>query len=197
MSGWGEGKVVEVDGKTGRAKVEFPDRDGCPSYWLRVNQSLASVGGSRSYSMPEIGAQVSCLLDGRAEDGVILGSTYNDDDLPPVTDPNHIHQDYGGGFVVDIDKKNKTMSFSVPKGTTISAGDTQYVIAPDGVTLNGPKFTVNAPTTFTKGLAASGGEGATVTIDGSMNVSKNVEAGQKVTAGQEVSAPVLRGKLSA
>lgn len=183
------GIVREVDGKRGLARVEFQDQDGVASWWLSVVQPLASGSASRAYAMPEIGSQVACQTDERGEEGIVVGAVYSDKDQPPVSDPNHIHLDLGGGFSLDIDKAGQKIAINAPAGTTIASGDSSYRIGPDGITLDAAQFTVNAPTTFTQGFSASGGA-TTAQILGSIKISQRVEAGQ------EVSAPVLRGKVT-
>lgn len=182
------GIVSAVDATTGRARVEFTDRDNVVSCWLHVNAPLASKDGSSVFIMPEIGSQVNCLVDERGEEGTILGATFNDSDTPPITDAGHIHLKLAGGLVLDYDKGSGLLDVIAPAGTKFACNGSEFLIMPDGVILNAQKFTVNAPTVFTQGFSASGGA-TTAEIDGSVKVS------QKVEAGQEVAAPTLRGNL--
>jgi len=183
-----KGIVTAVDAATGRARVEFTDRDNVVSWWLHVNAPLASKDGSSVFVMPEIGSQVNCLIDERGEEGTILGATFNDSDTPPIADAGHIHMKLSGGLVLDYDKAAGLLTIAAPAGTKLSCNGSEFLIMPDGVTLNADKFTVNAPTVFTQGFSASGGA-TTAEIDGSVRVS------QKLEAGQEVAAPTLRGNL--
>jgi len=145
------GKVREVDGKTGRARVEFEDRDKLSSFWLHVNQPLASGKASRVYVMPEQDSFVNCVVDEGTEDGTIIGATYNDEDKVPSQDPSHIVFDLGGGLKLDYDKGAGKLTLAVPNGITLSVGGTVLDLKPGEVKLDSAKFTANAPTEFPKG----------------------------------------------
>lgn len=113
------GIVTELDPATGRARVEFQDRDGVASWWLNVNQPAAST--SKVYAMPDVGAQVNCLVDAHAEEGCILGALYSDEDRPPITDPRHQHGALEGGLVFDYDRDTGALTISMPADMAVTA----------------------------------------------------------------------------
>lgn len=102
------GIVKEVDAARGRARVEFSDEDGNVSFWLSVNQPAAA--GNKAYWMPDVGAQVNCLLDWDGEDGCILGSLYSDADTPPTSDGDSIHIRTSSGMEIVISKGGGTLT---------------------------------------------------------------------------------------
>lgn len=117
------GIVSELDPATGRARVEFQDRDGVASWWLNVNQPAASA--SKVYAMPDLGAQVNCLVDKNAEEGCILGALYSDEDRPPITDPRHQHGALEGGLVFDYDRDTGALTISMPADMAVTAVNIQ------------------------------------------------------------------------
>ncbi|MDR6952686.1 phage baseplate assembly protein V [Ancylobacter sp. 3268] len=124
------GIVTELDPEKVRARVEFQDRDGVKSWWLEVNQPAATSGKNRVYSMPDMGAQVNCLVDEKAEAGTIIGSIYSDLDPPPITDGRHMHAALEGGLVFDYDRGTGKLTLSAPGGIELKAGASTIEIKP-------------------------------------------------------------------
>jgi len=115
------GIVQEVDGKNGLARVEFRDKDEVVSWWLNVNQPSATSGKSRVYSMPDVGAQVNCLVDEGGQEGTILGAFYSDEDRPPIEDADHMHAALEGGLVFDYDRSTGALTISTPADMNVTA----------------------------------------------------------------------------
>lgn len=134
------GIVQEVDGTKGLARVEFRDRDQVVSWWLNVNQASASAGKSRVYSMPDVGAQVNCLVDEKGEEGTILGAFYSDEDRPPVEDANHVHAALEGGLVLDYDRGSGKLTISAPGGIVLNTGSSTVELKPGEVVIAAPAF---------------------------------------------------------
>lgn len=118
------GIIKELDTKKGRAKVEFSDEDGNLSYWLNVNQS--GTGANKSYSMPDKGSQVNCLVDWDGEDGCILGAVWSEEDTPPTEDGDTDHTKTEAGTEIIINKKT---------GNVIIKGVKDMVIEADTMTI--------------------------------------------------------------
>jgi len=127
------GIVRQVDAKTGRARVEFPDADGMASWWLDVNSGFA--GASKSFAMPEIGSQVCCLTDDRGEAGVIFGAIYNDKDTPPQAGADEIVEELAGGRQTRYNKKTGERTVKQTAPLSIEIGSAKAVIAPDSISL--------------------------------------------------------------
>ena len=102
------GIVKEVDPARGRAKVVFADEDGNVSFWLNVNQPAAA--GNKAYWMPDVGAQVNCLVDWDGEDGAILGALYSESDPPPTSDGDAIHIRTSSGMEIIVSKGGGTLT---------------------------------------------------------------------------------------
>ena len=113
------GIVKEVDAARARAKVQFADEDGNVSFWLNVNQPAAA--GNKAYWMPDVGAQVNCLVDWDGEDGAILGALYSQADPPPATDGDAIHIRTASGMEIVISKGGGTLTVRNAREVRIQA----------------------------------------------------------------------------
>ncbi len=129
------GIVKEIDPERARARVEFPDEDGNFSWWLQVGQMAAA--GRKSYWMPDVGAQVHCLLDWDGEDGVILSSAYSEADPPPVANPDKVHNSFPDGAVIEYDQGTHTLTAKLPAGSTANIEATTVVIKSNDINLGG------------------------------------------------------------
>lgn len=75
------GIVSNIDEKTAKVRVQFA-QDNLLSYWLPVLQ--AKTLNDKFYCIPDIGEQVACLMDEKAEFGVVVGAIYSNLDTVPV-----------------------------------------------------------------------------------------------------------------
>lgn len=114
------GLIKEVDAAKARAKVTFADEGGNVSFWLNVNQ--AGTGANKSYSMPDVGSQVNCLVDWDGEDGTILGAAFSEADKPPTSDGDTMHVRTEAGTDIIINKKTGAMSIKGASDIVIEAG---------------------------------------------------------------------------
>ncbi len=96
------GTVSAVDEKTCRVRVRLPDYDNLRTLWLPVLQWKTLR--DKHYHLPDIGEHVVVLLDGRGEDGVVLGAIYSSADLPPVASGDKHHVRFDDGTSIDYDR---------------------------------------------------------------------------------------------
>lgn len=92
---------VVVAARPGFATVRFDDLDGLE---IELPTSHKSTLGNRDAWTLDVGNQVGCILDERFEEGQIIGARYSDADVPPVDDPEVIHQDFGPSASMDFDR---------------------------------------------------------------------------------------------
>lgn len=88
--------------KPGFARVRFDDLDGMISDWLPT--SHANTQNDKEVETLNVGAQVSCLMDARMEDGCIIGAHYSEADAPPVTSSSKWHKTFDDGTTIEYDK---------------------------------------------------------------------------------------------
>jgi len=101
------GEVVARDPKTCRVKVQFKDAENIVTYWCFV--VLKKTHRDKEYWLPDVGETVICVFPYfDQKHGYVLGSFYNDKDLPPTfSGPGQyvIHDESGNVFLVDRQRK--------------------------------------------------------------------------------------------
>ncbi|WP_054181146.1 MULTISPECIES: phage baseplate assembly protein V [Enterobacteriaceae] len=174
------GTVSAVDADGVKARVRLPECDNMRTNWLDVLQR--NTQNNKDYWLPDVGEQVKVLLDENGEDGVILGAVYSDIDKPSFSDKNVRGTTFSDGA-----------EFSYHRGThtlTIKGGIEHLVIECSAdVLVKTQKATIDAPQTemtgdllvrgkltYEGGMAGSGGEGATATIKGNIEIEGNAHA---------------------
>lgn len=112
------GNITEFDAATMRARVQFPE-DGIVSDWLAVLTS--GSGGNKYVRTLTTNEHVVVWVDQHADEGVVLGSIYDDNNLPS-----------GETGVVFADGLSITIDAGV---VTITKGTTTVAIGSAGVTI--------------------------------------------------------------
>lgn len=136
------GKVVAVDPKTAKARVEIEDIDKVITYWLPV--IMPKTQDDKFYWLPDIGELVLIgFLDYGIEQGFILGSIYNEKDTPPVSDQNKMHIKFKDGTVIEYDRANNTLLIDVKGSITIKASGNVNISSGTQMTLQAPRIDLN------------------------------------------------------
>ncbi len=117
-----EGIVAAQDLAGCRVRVRFPDRDDLLSWWLPV--VVPKTQNDKFYYVPDIGEQVSCLMDAHDENGVVLGAIYSKADVTPVQSGDKYHVTFKDGAVLEYDRAAHALNVTLP--------------APGTINLNGP-----------------------------------------------------------
>lgn len=140
------GKVSAVYPERCTAKVLFEDID-------KVSSELPIVvrgsQNTKDYWLPSIGEQVLCVfLQGTlTRAGFIIGSLFNDEDVPPVQDKDKRHIKFEDGTYLEYDIKNKILTIDCKGQIQINAANDVHVtgdVFADGISLK--NHTHNAPT---------------------------------------------------
>ena len=156
----------------GFARVRFDDLDGLLTDWLPTTH--ANTQNNKDVEALDIGAQVSCLLDARIEDGCILGAHYSNADAPPVASNDKWHKRFKDGTTLEYDRAAHALVVSV-RGTLTAIVDDAATIQAASVTLDTPSttctgnLTVNGLAAIKGGMTGSGGasfSGGAVTHNG-------------------------------
>ena len=131
------GIVVERDPATCRVRVEFPDHAGVTSYWLPVGQR--STKRNRSYSLPDIGEQMVCLVDEHAEQGYAVCAIHSEADPPPTSDGDAWHHDFPDGTVLTYNRASHALTATLNPGgkLDVTVAGTRFVVSAAGVTIVG------------------------------------------------------------
>ena len=102
------GTVSAVDAKTCRVRVRLPDYDNLRTAWLPVLQ--AKTLRDKHYHLPDLGEHVVVLLDGRGEDGVVLGAVYSSSDPAPVASGDKHHVRFDDGAEMEYDRASHQLT---------------------------------------------------------------------------------------
>nr|WP_319485457.1 phage baseplate assembly protein V [uncultured Cohaesibacter sp.] len=113
------GTVKEI--KKGRIRVTFGDEDETDSFWLNANQG--GTGANKSWSMPNVGEQVNCLIDWDGEDGCVLGSCWNSEDSAPTDDPGVEHKVFASGMEMIIDRASGNVTIKGFNSAVLEGSD--------------------------------------------------------------------------
>lgn len=105
------GIISNIDEKTARARVTFPDMDDHVSNPLPV--IFPFTGNDKSYGLPSEGDQVACVMDENFEDGCIIGSPYSDEDTVNIADKNKFYKKFADGTYIEYDKKEHILTADV------------------------------------------------------------------------------------
>lgn len=164
-------KGIVAESKPGFARVRFDDLDGMTSDWLPT--SHANTQDDKDVETLNVGAQVSCLMDARMEDGCIIGAHYSNADAPPVSESTKWHKRFADGTVIEYDKAAQKLVVSV-RGSMDAIVDGDALLKAARVTLDTPetlctgKLTVQGLLTYLAGLAGQSGGGAGTQIQGTV-----------------------------
>jgi phage baseplate assembly protein V len=167
------GAVSAVDAKTCRVRVRLPDYDNLRTAWLPVLQWKTLR--DKHYHLPDIGEHVVVLLDGRGEDGVVLGAIFSSADAPPVSsgDKHHVRFDDSAEMEYDRHTHQLTIKGGILK-VVVETGVSILLKAEAKVTIDTPEteitgnLLVKKKLTYQGGMAGSGSGGAAAEIDGNI-----------------------------
>lgn len=118
------GFITETDPDKAMARVKFED-DGILSPWLAI--SMPRTKGDQSYTLPDPGEHVWCMLDEYGDTGIIGGAIYSEAD-PPATPGEDIQWvTFSDGTVVKYDRAAHQLQVKVDT--------TELLINRDGFTV--------------------------------------------------------------
>lgn len=130
------GTISESDPAKGLARVKF-DEDEIVSGWLHV--LVTKTLEDQFAHVPDVNEHVVCMMDERAETGVILGAIYSTATEPPADLQS---EDVAGvvfkdGTKVTFDRASSALLVEVAAaGTvTVKVGNTEHTITANGHTI--------------------------------------------------------------
>lgn len=160
--------------KPGFARVRLPDADNMRTMWLPI--AYPKTQDDQVCWTYDSGEQVAVMMDGRGEDGVILGAVYSDADPPPTDSADKFIVRFKDGAVFEYDRATHT--------ATLQGMQNVFIKASTKVTIDAADTEVTGNLTVGKVLAANGGltakpgegGGAAVTIAGDARVNGSLTA---------------------
>lgn len=128
------GKVVAIDEKTCKVRVQLEDNDGVVTYWLPV--VVPKTQRDKFYWLPDIGEEVVCaFLEHGIEQGFVLGAIYNEKDRVPVVSKDKFHVKFEDGTWIEYDRKEHKLKVQC-------VGDIE-IVANGNVTIIGARIDLN------------------------------------------------------
>lgn len=167
--------------KPGFARVRLPDADNMRTMWLPI--AYPKTQNDQACWTYDNGEQVVVLMDGRGEDGVILGAVYSEADPPPTDNSDKFVIRFKDGALFEYDRSTHT--------ATLQGMQNVFIQAAAKVTIDAADTEVTGNLTVGKVLSANGGlsakpgagGGAAVTINGAARVNGNLTASGSITEG--------------
>jgi len=109
------GEVTEANEEKCTVRVKFEDRDNFISGELQVLQR--KTHDDKDSWMPDIGEQVWCLFLGNGPiAGLVLGATYNAEDLPPENSIGKKVVEFKDGTRFEYDRKEHKLNVEIKNG---------------------------------------------------------------------------------
>ena len=113
------GEVAELFPANCTVRVKFEDRDNFISGELQVLQNKTHK--DKNYWMPDLGEQVWCLFLGNGPiAGLVLGATYNAEDLPPGNSEGKKVVEFSDGTRFEYDRNEHKLDIDVKNGGTLN-----------------------------------------------------------------------------
>lgn len=129
------GKVVAVDDKNAKVRVQIEDADAVVSYWLPVVHQKTQ--DDKHYWLPDIGELVVCAFyEDDWDTGFVLGAVYNDKDKPPAQTKDKFVIEFKDGTRIEYDRESHKLHINV-KGQL-------YLTAQQAVELNALQVSIRA-----------------------------------------------------
>lgn len=171
------GKVVAVDEKNARVRVQLLDCDGMVTYWLQV--AVPKSQNDKFYWVPDAGELVLCaFLEHGFEQGFVIGAVYNEKDTTPVQDKDKIHIKFQDGSYIEYDRKEHKLKADIKGDIDIKATGRADVECQGQIYIkSATNITIQAPSINMKGGSPAEGwfEGY-FRIIGNLEVQGNIHA---------------------
>lgn len=114
------GKVVAVDDKNAKVRVQIEDADAVISFWLPVVHQKTQ--NDKHYWLPDIGELVLCAFyENDWDTGFVLGALYTDKDKPPAKSRDKFVIEFKDGTRIEYDRVNHQLYIAVKGDIIIEA----------------------------------------------------------------------------
>ncbi|AYO18091.1 phage baseplate assembly protein V [Vibrio owensii] len=158
------GVITDVDAAKARVKVTLPGFSDLPTDWLTcITKRTLGVRTSFNYKVNE---KVLCLFlpFGDMSTGFVLGSFYDDKNLPAQTNPDVFSIEWEDGTVLSYDQGSSTGSLKIKGGTPA------LTVSPEGITIEA-KTSIIGATSITGTLDVSDAVTLANVLNGAMTAS--------------------------
>ncbi|QRO34137.1 phage baseplate assembly protein V [Chromobacterium violaceum] len=174
------GTVASVT-DAGHVCVQFPDLDGMISQPLKVVVPRASQ--DKAHHAPQVGAQVACVVDENIEDGVVLGETYNDQQVPVTGNPALWFWRMADGSEFEFNPVSGRLRVKTTSDVDVESASSITLKAADAITLDAPVVVLTEDARIGGGISQGGGKGGKASFAGQVESSVDVVAQGKSLVG--------------
>lgn len=115
--------VTEIDGKKMRVRAKVMDEDDTQTYWLDITAKSSS--SNKSYDMPDMNDEIWAIVDPKGEEGVVIGSRYNDKDAAPTENSGELVYNGPWGSMV-LDKTTGNLDITLNGNLNITAANIHF-----------------------------------------------------------------------
>lgn len=128
------GRVVEVDEKNARVRVQIEDADAVITWWLPV--VYQKTQNDKHYWLPDIGELVVCVFyEDDWDTGFVLGAIYSDKDRTPAQSRDKFVIEFKDGTRIEYDKQAHKLHISV-RGDIVIEADGNMTLKASRIDLN-------------------------------------------------------------
>lgn len=128
------GKVVAVDEKNAKVRVQIEDADAVVTFWLPVATHKSQ--DDKFYWLPDIGEMVVCgFYENDWDTGVVLGAIYNQKDTTPAQNKDKFVIQFKDNTRIEYDRSSHKL-------TIHSTGDIE-IISDTHITMKAPRIDLN------------------------------------------------------
>lgn len=194
------GVIEDIDYQNARVRVKSGD---WVSAWLPWNSTAG--GGVRNWRPPSKGEQAMILSpSGMPEQGLVIAGLYSNQHKNANDNKENITAtDFPDGARKHYDHNNHSFVLNVPESGEIvlTIGETTLTLKGNETILKTPKLKVDSENstftgnvliektlTYMQGMIGNGGNGATATINGNLNVSGNINSQSNINASGDIIA---------
>lgn len=137
-----EGIVSAIDSTRHRVRCKIPALEDLETDWLAV--VTPNAGGNKFYCLPDEGELVVLLLDSKGESGCVIGSIYNDKDIPPSANRHIWKKVFTNGTTIEHDRNSGDI--------TIHASG-KVIVNNSNINVNGGTITVKNGDVIADGIS--------------------------------------------
>lgn len=117
-----KGIITEVNESDYTAKVKLVDMQDIETDFLPIITPVAI--GNKNYNLPKENSLVICLMQHQGQEGVIIGSLYNDIDNPPAKQKHIFKQEFEDGSYIEYNNSTGVLSIDAKQNIKIKTQNT-------------------------------------------------------------------------
>lgn len=184
------GRVVDRDATTATVRVALGGADNLVSYWLPV--LVHKTLNDQAYWMPDLDEHVVCLVDARAEWGVVLGAIYSEPTPPPIASVDRAFLRFSDGTEIEYDRAAHRL-----RAVLVAEGADVEIVTARAVTVTAVGGDVTLNVAAEQHVHVGGAAGQQLATKAFVRDLYNTHTHLSAAPGAPTSPPVIRAPLVA